>query len=152
MKVIRYQNPLISVRPARFVNPWSRLEDEIDQAMSSAFSGLWGDASPAAEYSHPRVDLYEDKENFHVRVELPGLKRDDIQVELGEGVLTLSAERKRFGPDGEAKETSRFSRSLSVPARVQEDNIGARYEDGILTVTLPKAEEVKPKRIAVQIK
>jgi len=152
MKVIRYQNPLISVRPARYVNPWSGLEDEIDQAMNSAFSNFWGDTSPAAEFAHPRVDLYEDKENFHVRAELPGLKRDDIQVELGEGVLTLTAERKSFGSDGEAKESSRFSRSLSVPARVQEDKIAARYEDGILTVTLPKAEEVKPKRIAVQVK
>jgi len=152
MKVIRYQNPLISISPARFANPWSRLEDEIDQVVSSAFSGLLGDVSQSAEFSHPRADLYENKDNYHVRAELPGLKRDDIHVELADGVLTLSGERKRFGPDGEAKEASQFSRSVSVPAQVQENKISARYEDGVLTVTLPKAEEVKPKRIAVQVK
>lgn len=152
MNIIRYHSPLITVRPTRFDSPWSRLESEFDQLLNSTFTDLLGDTSSAGAFNHPRTDLYEDKDNFHVRIELPGLKRDDIQVELGEGVLTVSAERKSFGEDGEQKQTRRLSRSISVPARVQEDKISARYEDGVLTVALPKAEEVKPKRIAVQVK
>jgi HSP20 family protein len=71
---------------------------------------------------------------------------------MGDGVLTLSGSRKSFGADGTAEKSSEFSRTVSVPARVQEDKVAARYEDGVLTVTLPKAEEAKPKRVAIQIK
>ena len=81
----------------------------------------------------------------------PDAKNDKYSV--GEdGVLTVAGTRKSFAADGQAESTSEFSRSISVPARVQEDKINARYEDGVLTVTLPKAEEVKPKTISVKAK
>jgi HSP20 family protein len=124
---------------------------DLDRLMQVAFRDL----QPAAESTgpdHPRVDLYEDKDGFHFRAELPGVKRDDIHVELGEGVLTLSGTREAYAGNGEATRSSAFSRSISVPARVKEDQINAGYENGVLTVTLPKAEEVKPKRIAVEVK
>lgn len=151
MTLVRYQHPRsLTARPS-FLTPWANFEEEIDRVFNAAFSDFWSD-SAATVLNHPRTDLYEDKDNFHLRTELPGLKKDDLRVELGEGVLTIAGTRRSFGGDGQAERTAEFSRSISIPARVQEDAISARYEDGVLTVTLPKAEEVKPKRIAVQVK
>jgi HSP20 family protein len=88
-------------------------------------------------------------------VELPGLKREDIAVSLDDGVLVVSGERKTETVD-EGTEIHRqeryygkFSRALTLPSAVAADKVKAAYKDGILTVTLPKAEEAKPKQIAV---
>lgn len=152
MRIVRYQYPRTTVARSAFLNPWAGFESEIDRLVTSAFGSLLGEGTTETALSHPRVDLYEDKESFHYRVELPGLKRDDVQVEMGDGVLSVSGTRKGFARDGSPGPSTSFSRSVSVPARVQEDKILAKYEDGVLTVTLPKAEEVKPKRVAIQVK
>jgi HSP20 family protein len=152
MRIIRYQYPRTTVARSAFMNPWAGFETEIDRLVTSAFGSLLGEGTTETVLSHPRVDLYEDKDHFHYRVELPGLKREDVQVEMGDGVLSVSGTRKGFTRDGAAEQSSAFSRSVSVPAHVQEDKILAKYEDGVLTVTLPKAEEVKPKRVAIQVK
>jgi HSP20 family protein len=96
------------------------------------------------------VDLYEDKENTYVRAELPGISRDDVSVEMIEGYLTITAVRKETAGDGE--ESVSFSRSISIPEDVHSDKVAAAYQDGVLTVTLPKREEVKPKKINIQVK
>jgi len=151
MRIIRYQHPrTFAARPA-FLSPWAGFE-EMDRVMRETFADLLPPAATPATLDRPSVDLYEDKDSFHLRVELPGLKRDDIHVEMGDGVVTVSGTRRTFAENGEAQRTSEFARSVSVPARVQEDKVAAKYEDGVLTVSLPKAEEIKPKRIAVQVK
>jgi len=152
MRIIRYQNPRMAMPRPAYPNPWAGFEQEVDRMMQTVFSEFLPETVTAGSLAHPRADLYEDKDNFHFRVELPGMKRENIHLEMGDGVLNLSGSRERFAANGEAKESAQFSRSVSVPARVQEDKIAARYEDGVLTVTLPKAEEVKPKRIAIQVK
>lgn len=152
MRIVRYHHPRALAPRATFVSPWAGWEDEIDRVMNSAFAGFLSEPALESALHHPRVDLYEDKDNYHFRAELPGLKRDDIRVELSEGVLNIAGTRREFNQDGSPGRTGEFSRSVSVPARVQQDKIAARYEDGVLTVTLPKAEEVKPRRIAVQVK
>jgi len=152
MTLIRYQRPYSLTPRASFFNRWPNLDEEIDRVFGPTLSSLFEGTAPGAVWAHPRADLYEDKDNFFLRAELPGLKKDDIRVELGEGVLTVAGTRRTFGGDGQKERTSEFSRSVSVPSRVQEGAITAKYEDGVLTVTLPKAEEVKPKRIAVEVK
>jgi HSP20 family protein len=152
MRIVRYQHPRMTMPRPTFLNPWAGFEPEIDRMMHAALTEFLPESLAAGTLAHPRADLYEDKDNFHFRVELPGLKRENIHLEMGDGVLNLSGSRETFATNGESKETTQFSRSVSVPARVQEDKIAARYEDGVLTVTLPKAEEVKPKRIAIQVK
>ena len=152
MKIISYQHPRWLASRATTNSPWRGLEDELDRVVNSAFSTLLPRLDAGYAWSHPRADFYEDKDNFYFRAELPGLKKDDVRVELGDGVLTVSGARKGFAADGAEETANEFSRSVSVPARVKDESIVARYEDGILTVTLPKAEEVKPKRITVQIK
>lgn len=152
MRIVRYQHPRTLAPRSSFLGPWSGFEQEIDRMVNNAFSAFLGEGSEEGLGGQPRVDLYEDKDNFYFRAELPALKREDIHVEVGDGVLTISGARTSFARNGEAERTSRFSRAVSVPARVQDNRISARYEDGILTVTLPKAEEVKPKKVAIQVK
>lgn len=136
-RIVRYQNPrgLLSGR-----SPWTGLEDEIDRLFQSAVSGFGSSATPRFP-----VDVYEDRDNTYVRAELPGVNRDAINVEMVEGYLNLSATRK----DGE-REFS-FSRSVSIPELVQADKVSAAYENGVLTVTLPKQEKSKPRKIAVSV-
>ena len=106
----------------------------------------------------PALDVHDDKDAFTVTLEAPGLKKEDFEISWHDGVLSIAGERK------EEKQTEeknyfrrerffgRFSRSVSLPAEVQAGNISAAYKDGILTVTLPKAEEAKPKHIEVGVK
>jgi len=152
MRIVRYHNPRSLVQRGVFSTPWAGFEDQINRAMDAAFPGFFTEPAPFSGDYQPRVDLFEDKDNYHFRVELPGMKREDIHVELRDGVLTLSGTRTGYGSDGKLEQKSEFTRSISVPNRVQEDKIAARYEDGVLAVALPKAEEAKPRKIAVQVK
>ncbi len=105
----------------------------------------------------PALDVHDDKEAFTVTLEVPGLKKEDFEISYHDGVLSIAGERKE---EKEAKERNyfrrerffgRFSRSVSLPADVQPDKIAAAYKDGVLTVTLPKAEKAKPKQIEVSV-
>ena len=129
-------------------SPWTGLEGEIDRLFESALSGFM---TPVFNNHFP-VDLYEDKENTYVRAELPGVNRDDINVEMVDGYLNISASRKGLAPEGKGEESFSFSRSVSIPEDVHADKVGAAYENGVLTVTLPKKEEAKPKKITVSVK
>lgn len=103
----------------------------------------------------PALDVQEDKDNFTVRVDLPGFKREDIDVSLEDGTLTISGERKAEtlgeGTDAHVTEryTGKFTRSITLSAAVSAENVKAAYKDGVLTVTLAKAETAKPKQIKV---
>ncbi len=127
-------------------SPWSGLEGEIDRLLGTALSDF---VTPALDRHFP-VDLYEDKENTYVRAELPGVSRDAINVEMVDGYLTISASRKGLATKGE--ESFAFSRSVNIPEDVHADKVSAAYENGVLTVTLPKKEEAKPRKIAVAVK
>ena len=143
MNVIRYQKP-DSVWPT--FGRLSSLRDELDQLFETSLTGWL-----------PALDAHEDKENFTVQVELPGFKREDLRVSLQDGVLTISGERKE---EKVSKETEvhrqeryygKFARALTLPTAVAADKVKAAYKDGVLTVTLPKAEEAKPKQIDVGV-
>jgi HSP20 family protein len=150
MRLVRYTQPafrsLSPVLPAAFRSPWAGLESELDRLFESALGDF---ATPVAD-RFP-VDLYEDKDNTYLRAELPGVNREDIAVELVDGALNVTATRKTG--EGENAETFTFSRTVSVPdSSVQADRISAAYENGVLTVTLPKREESKPRKITVAVK
>jgi HSP20 family protein len=93
------------------------------------------------------TDVHEDKDNYFARFEVPGVKKEDVKVELNDRVLTVTVEKKE--KQGEAESSYTFTRSISVPESVKSDAIGAKLEDGVLVVTLPKTEERKPKSIEV---
>jgi len=104
----------------------------------------------------PPVDIHDAKDTVTVRAELPGMKKEDIDISLQEGVLTLSGERKgsRDYQSGGASPSERwfgrFQRNLSLPYKVDTKTIKATYTDGVLTIELAKAEEAKPKQIKVE--
>jgi HSP20 family protein len=105
----------------------------------------------------PPLDVYQDKDHVFVKVELPGMKKEDIQISLHENTLTISGERKQEREvkegDGYRSERffGRFHRSITLPVAVQANNVKAQYKDGILAVSLSKAEEAKPRQIEVQV-
>jgi len=149
MRLVRYTYPSFrTLAPSFQRSPWSGLETEIDRMFETALNGFGSDT---ADRRFP-VDLYEDKDNTYVRAELPGVNREDINVEMVDGYLTISATRKNAGTNGGAEEAFSFSRSVSISDEVQSDKVAAAYEHGVLTVTLPKREEAKPKKITVAVK
>lgn len=151
MRIVRQSQSYPSYRTfnpnQRFRSPWLGLEGELDRLFESALSDFAGRTAP----DRFPVDLYEDKDNTYVRAELPGVNRDDIGVELVDGYLNLSATRKV--KTSEQEDAFAYSRSVSVPdSVVQADKIAAVYENGVLTVTLPKREEAKPRKVTVAVK
>lgn len=141
MKLMRYENPgLAWPMFGRLAN----FQDELDQLFESPMRA-WA----------PALDVHEDKDNFVIRTELPGLRREDIDVSLQDGSLIISGERKvetvTEGVEVHRQERyyGKFQRALTLPAPVAGDKVKAQYKDGVLTVTLPKVEEAKPKQIAV---
>jgi HSP20 family protein len=127
-------------------SPWRGLEGEIDRWFESTLSDFM---TPALDQRFP-VDLHEDSDNTYVRAELPGVNREDINVEMVNGYLTISATRQTKGQERE--ESVALSRSIAIPEDVHADKVGAAYENGVLTVTLPKKEEAKPRKITVEVK
>ncbi|HXA09652.1 MAG TPA: Hsp20/alpha crystallin family protein [Chthoniobacterales bacterium] len=104
----------------------------------------------------PALDLHQNNDNVVAIVELPGMRKEDIDISLHDGMLTIAGERQSSTSDGEnAERTERFSgkfrRSITLPTRVDAGKVTASYKDGILTVTLPKVEEAKPKKVEVTI-
>ena len=103
----------------------------------------------------PPVDILERNDHFVIRAELPGLDRNDMDVHVEDGVLTLKGERKREAEpeEGNAFRTERiygaFTRSFTLPTTVDASKVSAAYKDGVLTVTVPKAEAAKPKKIEI---
>lgn len=148
MRIVRYNYPsnsFVSTSNRFRQSPWSGLEGEIDRLFEAALGNVVG--SPAAD-RFP-VDILEDKDNAYVRAELPGVNRADLGVEVVDGYLNISATRKT--KDGDNEETFSLSRSVALPENVQADKVSAAYENGVLTVTLPKKEEAKPRKIAVSV-
>ena len=133
------------------------LRDELDRLFESPFGELAQTTGLLSGWS-PVVDLYEDKDNFIVKAELPGLKREDIEVSLHDNALTISGERKSEEKHKDAETYreerfyGRFHRAIALPKAVKADKVDAKYQDGVLTVTLPKADEAKPKQIEVAVK
>ena len=143
MKLVQYQRPNLAWPGfGRLLN----LNDELDRLFETSLQA-WA----------PALDVHEDKDKFTVNLELPGLKHEDIDVHLEDGSLIISGERKSEavteGTEVHRQERyyGKFSRALTLPTAVAADKVKATYKDGILTVTLPKAEEAKPKQIDVTI-
>jgi len=151
MNLIRYKAPELSTWPT--LDRWSNLRDELDSLFGLPFLTNLNRQDLFSGWS-PALDLYQNDDNLVAVIELPGMSKEDIEISLHNGTLTIAGERKSSSSNGEkAGRTERyvgsFRRSISLPARVDANKVSATYLDGILTVTLPKAEEAKPKRIDV---
>ena len=144
------------------VERWDPFRDltEIQSEMNRVFNGAVGQPSPTTGFDRgwaPAVDMYETKDELVLRAELPGMNEKDISLSLLGDVLTLRGERV---PDPAVNQEhyfrgerwfGKFERALPVPIPVQAEKVKASYRDGVLTVTLPKAEEIKPKEIKIDV-
>jgi len=161
MKLTRWQNPEIWN-----VSPWRRMNtfrDEVDNLFNLAFGRLAnlnpdaGSESQLLEGWFPPVDVYEDNDNVLVKAELPGMRKEDVEISFHNGYLSLSGERKQEQKHQDAETyrserwLGRFHRTISLPCRVDAEKIKAAYNEGVLTVTLPKAEEAKAKQIPITV-
>ena len=117
------------------------------RAQQSAPAGAWC----------PAVDILESKDSYLIRAELPGMRNEDLKTEVNDAILTVSGERKFDEPaDGVEyhrveRVAGKFSRSFYLPQTVKHDDIKATYRDGILEVQVPKADEAKPRQIAISL-
>ena len=148
MDLIRYQ--IRDLAPWSALDRWGNLRDELNSFFEMPFWSGFARAGQLFTGWSPALDLYESGDNVVAVVELPGMRKEDIDISLHDGMLTISGE----STGGEkAQRTERyvgtFRRSIALPTRVDADKVTATYQDGILKVTLPKAEEAKPKQIQV---
>jgi HSP20 family protein len=156
MSLIRYQTPGSVMWPS--LNRWANLRDDLDTLLELPFlNGGTRQAPQLFTGWTPALDLYQNNDNVVAIVELPGMKKEDIEISLHDGTLTIGGERKsETGGDAEnatrtERFTGKFRRTVTLPTRVDASKVNATYKDGVLTVTLPKAEEAKPKQIQVNV-
>ena len=133
-------------------NELDRLRQEVDRL----FSNFGTTREPFLSRTYPAVNVSEDGDNLYVRAELPGVKSEDLDVTVVEGQLVIRGERK-IPPEQESanyhrreREGGTFRRVLALPERVDPAKVSASMKNGILTVTLAKAEEAKPRKVSVK--
>jgi HSP20 family protein len=127
-----------------------RMLDRVVSATAPGFDGtMWA----------PPVDVRETKDDIRVQVELPGLDPENVDVQLENGVLRISGDKKQSLEEGAEeggyhlieRRYGRFERSFQVPASVDASKVTAKFEHGVLTIHLPKVETAKPRRVAVEV-
>ena len=144
---------LIRWRSRDAINPFVELQDEVNRlfdlssARSGAVEALWA----------PSLDVFEEKESLVVKADLPGMKEDEVDISIQGDMLVLRGERKH---ESEAKEKGfyrcervygTFQRAVALPYPVDQSKAKATYENGVLEIRLPKAEEAKQKKIRIEV-
>ncbi|MGB2868076.1 MAG: Hsp20/alpha crystallin family protein [Bacteroidota bacterium] len=156
MSLIRW-NPIRE--SATLPSDFFGIQREINRVFDNFFrGGMQDDGTLGFSMWTPAVDIAEHENDYVVNVELPGVSKDDVKITLESNILTIRGEKKQ---EKESKDQSlhrversygAFQRSFTLPTTVKNERIDAVFNDGILTVTLPKAEEAKPKQIEVKVK
>jgi HSP20 family protein len=156
---------LVRWKPLRDITPWhpSDLLEEFDSfqreidRMFDRFRGGMLDEGTTPTWL-PAVDIVEQKDDYIVKVDLPGLTKNDVKITVQNDILTIRGEKKQ---EKESKEQNvhrmersygMFQRSFTLPSSVKSEKIDAVFADGVLTITLPKVEEAKAKEIEVKVK
>lgn len=134
------------------------LQREMDRVFNRFFPSQEqdGDRSSQQAVWAPRTDLTETEEAYRIHLDLPGMRKEDLSINYQDNELTVSGERTsdRPGDDAEYVRVERpfghFYRSFTLPQTVHADNISATYEHGVLTIAVPKSEDVKPRQIDIK--
>lgn len=140
------------------VEPWSNLFEGLSGRFPRLVDELFRErAWPGRGRGFlPALDVSDNEQQYTLSVELPGVRKEDVHIELQEGMLTVRGEKK--SEREEKKEQSRyversygsFTRSLRIPPDADADRLAASFKDGVLTITIPKSEEAKPRTIAIK--
>jgi HSP20 family protein len=154
---------LIRWNPNREIDRWPSdffgVQREINRLFDDFFrGGTQADESFNSSYWTPAVDISERDTEYVVKMELPGVNKDDVKINLESNILTIKGEKRQEKEEKEKnlhrveRSYGSFQRSFTLPTSVKSDKIDAVFKDGILSITLPKQEEVKPKQIEVKVK
>ncbi|MCB2203293.1 Hsp20/alpha crystallin family protein [bacterium] len=144
MTVVRW-NPL---------NDMMNLQREFNRVFNGMDTKRHDEDYESAVWS-PMVDIVENEDAYTLTFDLPGMKKDNIHMNFSDGTLKISGERAAIEESKDntchrvERVSGKFYRSFNFPTQVNSDGISARYEDGVLTVSVPKAEEVKPRQISI---
>ena len=147
MAIVKY-NPLRDLRA---------MQEQMNRLLDLAWNREGGEDLREGVWQ-PAVDIYEDEGSVVIKAELPGIDQDDIEIRIEDSTLTLKGERKH---DQTIKKENfhrveryygSFQRSFSLPHTIDQEKVRASCEKGVLTITLPKREETKPKQIKVEVK
>lgn len=143
------------VNRGNYTDPYEAVQRDFDTMLGRFFGQQAADAGQRlAPYA---VDVREDADHFYVEAELPGFRKEDVDVTLENQQLTIAAERKeeqeQKGDKGELllheRRYNRFLRSFTLPPTVDDQTVNAKLQDGVLRITLNKREETKPRKISV---
>jgi HSP20 family protein len=140
------------------VSRWDPFRDlvSIQGELNQLFGRAFGQGEAAGGTWAPALDVFEDRERFVIKVELPGLGPEDVEISVEEGTLTLSGERAFYKEMDEAgfhrveRRFGAFARSLNLPSTADPNRIEASFVGGLLTITVPKKEEATPRKIQVK--
>jgi HSP20 family protein len=144
------------VRFEPFLNPVTT-QNQFERLFREAFSPVLGESEASTRTWAPPVDIYENGDNLVLKAELPGINPDDVEIRVEDNTLYLKGERKF---EKEVKEQNyhrversygTFTRTFSLPNSVDSDKVAASFKDGVLTLTMPKKEEAKPKTIKINV-
>lgn len=152
---------LIKYNPSRNLLEFEREFNRMFNSFGDRF-GLTKSKETDTEYENavwmPLTDIYEDKDKFTLKIDLPGIKKEDVKISYTNGNLNISGERVQESENKDAKchrmekSYGKYFRSFSLPELIQADKINAEFNNGQLTITVPKAEEAKPKEIEIKVK
>ena len=138
-------------------NGLDRIQSRINEFFDEAFGRSRAYPTSATSTWYPPVDILESRDAYLIRAELPGMKKEDINLELRDGAVTLSGERKFDEPAAGVeyhraeRVAGRFFRSFYLPQTIKQEDMRATYRDGILEIHVPKADEAKPRQIAISV-
>jgi HSP20 family protein len=134
------------------------LRDAMDRLFDDAFTRPWSLTDGRRGMGLPAVDLYQTDDDVVVKMSVPGIKPEDVQISVTGDTLSIKGELKEESDNKQKAYHIReqrwgsFERTLTLPTDVKADKAQAEFENGVLTITLPKAEEVKPKTITLKAK
>jgi len=142
---------------------WKPMKDMISMQrdLNRAFNDFFGTSTASNDLFErdwaPAVDIFEKDDEVNLKAELPGMTREDISISIENNTLTISGEKKRENEISDdnyhriERSYGRFQRAFSLPATVDSQKVNAKFKDGILSISLAKKEEAKPKKIEVAV-
>lgn len=149
--------------PTRYTAPvlpeMTSMARRLNRLLDEAFqTPMWSreDSGSVTSAWLPAVDVFEEKDAVRIMAELPGVKADEVKISLENNVLTIRGEKRQVAEERTERVHryercyGTFERSFTVPTTIDADHIKAAYEDGVLTLTLPKVEKAKPRQISVE--
>lgn len=145
----------LMIRPSRTV-PARDVDDIFEDFLGWSFPS-WFRSRGSEEYA-PRVDIRETEDKYFLTFEVPGMKKDDIDISVRQNMLTVSGKREEEKEEKDKGYIRReiasgsFSRSFTIPETVNSDSISAEYRDGLLEISMDKLEKVKPKEVKINVK